>query len=176
MVYTYGQRPGDILLFMALGILLWGYFGGRFGSNRAWKRGNLAVLLVILGAIVHATLLWGREPGARKALLEPLQTLSLAKLYPELYREMLMNVFLFFPFGLAMGQLVPRSWGPGHRAALTVGLGALLSVLIEGAQYLWGLGIAETDDVLCNTLGAALGAMSLGTEALFRKRKEGKRS
>lgn len=87
-----------------------------------------------------------------------------------------MNVFLFFPFGLAMGQLVPRSWGPGHRAALTVGLGALLSVLIEGAQYLWGLGIAETDDVLCNTLGAALGAMSLGTEALFRKRKEGKKA
>lgn len=174
MVYTYGQRPGDILILMAFGILLWGWFAARYGSRRTWQRANLLVLLAILGAIVHATLLWGREPGERKALLEPLQTLRLAKRYPELYREMLMNIFLFFPFGLALGQLTPKKWGPGRRMALTVGLGALLSISVEGAQYLWGLGIAETDDVLCNTLGAALGALSLGAEALFRKRKEGK--
>ena len=108
----------------------------------------------------------------RLALLEPLQTLRLARLYPELYREMLMNVFLFFPLGLAACQLMPETWRPGARAAGALGLGLALSLCVETAQYLWGLGIAETDDVLCNTLGTALGTLSLGTGALFRKGKE----
>ena len=37
----------------------------------------------------------------------------------------------------------------------------LLSAVIEAAQYAFGLGRAETDDVLCNTLGALLGALAL---------------
>ena len=172
MSFTYGQRPGDVLCFMVLGVLLWGYLSARFGKGRAWRPVNGLLFLVMVGAILHATLFWGREPGERLALLEPLQTLRLARLYPELYREMLMNVFLFLPLGLAACQLMPETWHPGARAAGALGLGLALSLCVETAQYLWGLGIAETDDVLCNTLGTALGTLSLGTGALFRKGKE----
>ena len=176
MHFAYRQRPGDLLIFMALGILLWGWLSSRFGRKRSWTALNLTLLLVILAAIAHATLLWGREPGPRRALLEPLQTFRLARRYPELYREMFMNVLLFFPFGLAVSQLLPRKMGAAARMALTAVLGALLSMGVEGAQYYWGLGVAETDDVLCNTLGGAMGALCLGTEALFRKGKEEKRT
>lgn len=175
MTYTYGQRPGDLLILMSLGVLLWGALAARLGSRRVWRLANGLLLLAAMAAILHATLFWSRDPGERKALLEPFQTLRLARLYPELYREMFMNILLFFPFGLGLAQLLPKRWRPGARAALTLGLGAAFSVFVEGAQYLWGLGIAETDDVLCNALGAGAGALSLTAEALFRGTREGKR-
>ena len=175
ITYTYGQRPGDLLILMTLGVLIWGALAARLGSRRGWRLVNGLLLLGAIAAILHATLFWSRDPGERNALLEPLQTLRLAKLYPELYREMFMNVLLFFPFGLGLSQLLPGSWRISARLALTLGLGAVFSILVEGAQYLWGLGIAETDDVLCNTLGAGLGTLCLITEALFRREKEGKR-
>ena len=175
MTYTYGQRFGDLLILMTLGLLLWGGLASRWGASRLWRLANGMLLLAVTAAILHATLFWGRDPGERKALLEPFQTLRLARLYPELYREMFMNILLFFPFGLGLSQLLPRRWKPGARLVLTLGLGAALSLLVEGAQYFWGLGIAETDDVLCNTLGAGLGALCLKTEALFRSAGEGKK-
>lgn len=37
-------------------------------------------------------------------------------------------------------------------------MGALLfSVCVETIQYIGGYGLAEVDDVICNTLGAAIG-------------------
>ena len=175
MTYTYGQRPGDLLILMTLGVLVWGASAARLGSRRSWRLVNGLLLLGAAAAILHATLFWSRDPGERRALLEPLQTLRMAKLYPELYREMFMNILLFFPFGLGLAQLLPKGWRIGARLALTLGLGAAFSILVEGAQYFWGLGIAETDDVLCNALGAGAGALCLLTEALFRREKEGKR-
>ena len=34
--------------------------------------------------------------------------LTAARVQPELYREMLMNVFLFFPLGLTLSNALPR--------------------------------------------------------------------
>lgn len=172
MSFTYGQRPGDLLILMTLGILLWAWLSARLGERRVWRLGNLALLLAAVWAIVHATLLWSREAGERRALLEPFQTLRLAKLYPELYREMFMNILLFFPLGLTLPQVLSRG-SRAQRLALTVLLGVALSLLVEGGQYYWGLGVAETDDVLCNTLGTLVGTLSLPLQKLFRKEKRG---
>ncbi|WP_442973818.1 VanZ family protein [Ruminococcus sp. 1001136sp1] len=43
---------------------------------------------------------------------------------------------------------------------LCVVSGFLLSVVIESFQYCLCLGRAETDDVICNTLGCMLGVMA----------------
>ena len=61
---------------------------------------------------------------------------------------MLMNVFLFFPFGLSLTVLIGK-W--------SVLAAFLLSVTIEVWQYYAGTGLAQGTDVICNTLGCAIG-------------------
>ena len=99
-------------------------------------------------------------------------TLTAARQQPELYREMLMNVFLFFPLGLTLSNSLPRKWHRWLRIILTTLVGCALSAGIEYAQYRYALGLAETDDVICNTLGAFLGAASLLIAHAIEKHKE----
>lgn len=70
-----------------------------------------------------------------------------------------MNAALFYPAGLLLAELLPETWHSGRRFAVSLGALAGLSLLIELAQYRFGLGLAQTDDVLHNGLGAALGGM-----------------
>ena len=60
------------------------------------------------------------------------------------------NVLLFIPFGLLFPIKSAKSW-------FIVSAGALLSLAIETVQYVLVLGWCEVDDVICNTLGVALG-------------------
>ena len=75
----------------------------------------------------------------------------------ELLRTLWMNILLFVPGGLLLSALWPDSWH--KKAVLTIVLLSALSVGIERTQFHYALGLAETDDVLCNTLGAALGGL-----------------
>ena len=84
----------------------------------------------------------------------PFHTFVEAKLQPELYRAMLMNIFLFQPLGLSLPGLLPQK---KHPVARTILFALLLSVGIEVCQLSFGLGRCEIDDVIMNTLGAALG-------------------
>ncbi|MBO9192443.1 MAG: VanZ family protein, partial [Escherichia coli] len=84
-----------------------------------------------------------------------------ARKQSEAYRELLMNIFLFFPFGLTLSNALPQNWGRWRRIGLTVITGLLLSAGIEYIQYRFALGVAETDDVICNTIGAFIGSTSL---------------
>ena len=71
--------------------------------------------------------------------------------HPETLRTILMNVALFYPAGLLLGSLLSR-----RRLCLLLLLG-LFSLTIELSQFWLQLGFCEIDDVLHNTLGAALG-------------------
>ena len=112
------------------------------------------------GAILYATILT-RSEGSTGLLLTPFATFTAARQQPELYREMLMNVFLFFPLGLTLSNALPRKWHRWGRIALTTFIGCILSAGIEYIQYRYALGMAEVDDVICNTLGAFIGSASL---------------
>ena len=63
------------------------------------------------------------------------------------------NLVVFLPLGFAMPILGGRATRAWH-VALT---GALLSAGIELAQYELGRRVADIDDVLMNTTGAAVG-------------------
>lgn len=133
---------------------------------------NVILFCVSAAIILHATLL-SRTPGTYAAVLTPFAALAAARQQPELYREMLMNVFLFFPLGLTLSNALPRRWHHWLRiAALTTLTGCVLSAGIEYAQYRFALGMAETDDVICNTLGAFVGAASLLLAHAMEKHKE----
>lgn len=60
----------------------------------------------------------------------------------------LQNIIFFIPFGV----LVPRkNW----KIVLITAI--IFSTVIEIVQYIGGYGLAELDDVICNTLGAMVG-------------------
>ena len=132
---------------------------------------NFVLFCAAVIAILCATIL-NRTPGDYKPILTPFATFTAALQQPELYREMLMNIFLFFPLGLTLSNALPRKWHRWGRIALTTLVGCALSAGIEYTQYRYALGMAEVDDVICNTLGAFLGSTSLLIAHAIEKHKE----
>lgn len=151
-------------------LLLWPVLCQRVGERRRVLL-NTALACAATFIILYATIL-NRTPGNYELILTPFAALSAARQQPELYREMLMNIFLFFPLGLTLSNALPRKWHRWGRIALTTFVGCILSAGIEYTQYRYALGMAEVDDVICNTLGAFIGSTSLLIAHAIEKHKE----
>ena len=132
---------------------------------------NYVLFCAAVIAILYATIL-NRTPGNYELILTPFASLSAARQQPELYRAILMNVFLFFPLGLTLSNSLPRKWHRWGRIILTTFVGCILSAGIEYTQYRYALGMAEVDDVICNTLGAFIGSTSLLIAPAIEKYRE----
>lgn len=63
------------------------------------------------------------------------------------------NIAWFIPFGF----LLPYLTGQPKKIKWMVLLGLLLSFIIELAQFAFGTGISELDDLMLNTFGAFIG-------------------
>ena len=160
----------NIILAIVIAIVAWGYLRTKVQLRR-WTMANFVLFCAAVIAILYATIL-NRTPGNYELILTPFAALSAARQQPELYREMLMNIFLFFPLGLTLSNALPQKWHRWLRIILTTLIGCILSAGIEYAQYRYALGLAETDDVICNTLGAFLGATSLLAAHAIEKSRE----
>ena len=66
-------------------------------------------------------------------------------------KNLVCNVVMFMPFGF----LIP--WFSKWKGWKIIGAGCVLSITIEVLQYVSALGQMDVDDVILNTLGAALG-------------------
>lgn len=118
----------------------------------------LVILVITLGT---------REPsGSQDFCLIPF-----ASVYRYLHgqseklRESFMNLVLFYPLGLLLGSVTERK--------RIICIGFFLSFGIEMAQFIWKLGYAETDDVLHNTLGVAIGVfLMLWMRKKFKTKKK----
>ena len=168
--YIYSRSFISVITFMALALAAWGALPACVGARR-WRWGNFALVLLMTAAIFYATL-FSRAEGGTGLILAPFASLTAARQQPEIYREMLMNVFLFFPLGLTLSNAMPRKWLRWGRIALTTLVGCALSAGIEYAQYRCALGLAETDDVICNTMGAFIGSTSLLIAHAIEKSRE----
>lgn len=168
--YIYSRSFISVITVMVLALAAWGALPARVGARR-WRWGNLALMLLMTAATLYATL-FSRAEGSTGLILAPFAALAAARVQPELYREMLMNIFLFFPLGLTLSNALPRKWHRWGRITLTTLVGCALSAGIEYTQYRCALGLAETDDVICNTLGAFLGSTSLLIAHAIEKHKE----
>ena len=155
---------------MLILILIWAILCQHFKKKR-WAAINAVVFSLSTAVILYTTIL-SRASGDYKLILTPFATFTAARQQPELYREMLMNVFLFFPLGLTLSNALPRKWHRWSRIALTTLVGCILSAGIEYAQYRYALGMAEVDDVICNTLGAFIGSTSLLIAHAIEKSRE----
>ena len=131
-----------------------------------WKILNMALVVGMIIAILTATV--SSRGGVSELILEPLYSLRQIPNSPDLGRSMFMNIFLFFPLGLTLPFALPEKWN--SKALIAILFALTLSISIEFLQYYYHLGRAETDDVLCNTLGCAIGTLSYTLERkLFNK-------
>lgn len=153
---------------MFLLILLWSFLR-RFSKKRPqrniiWKFGNAMIFMGIFMIVVCLTI-YTRSGGDSEVILIPFHSFVEAKTQPEMYRSMLMNVFLFFPIGLSLPNILPEKWK--HPALIAIGFACIFSFCVEFLQYYYHLGRAEIDDVLCNTFGCAIGTLSYVIERKF---------
>lgn len=141
-VNIYVARPWVVVILALAAVFIWGLLG-RIVPRRVWKPvcGAAALLATVLVLWLTA---WNRTPSEEHVF-------TWAAAYTnEFFREMFMNAVLYVPFGLAACGLI-GPWG--------VLAGFLLSAGVEGWQYATGAGLAQGTDVLCNTLGAAVGML-----------------
>ena len=155
----YSKSLSSIVFAMLIALIVWGCLRNVV-RRRIWTIANLTLFAAAVLTILYATLV-NREPGEYDVILTPFAAFAAARKQPELYREMLMNVFLFFPLGLTLSNALPQRWRLWRRIAAATLAGCLLSGGIEYGQYWFSLGLAEMDDVICNTLGVFLGSVSL---------------
>jgi len=118
------------------------------------------VLLLWIAIITYATVFGRSTPTHNAISLIPFHSYREVQNggNPEILRSNFMNVILFYPSGLLTASLLPKKWPWWFRIILIVLLFAGLSVAIEYFQYSYGMGRAEIDDVIHNSLGALIGA------------------
>ena len=108
--------------------------------------GKKKVLIALYILIILCITLFSRRP---------METRIFRGLFWEIemgyWNNIIQNILLFIPFGFLIG---------GKRGIIA---GVLLSIGIELTQYIAVLGYCELDDVLNNTIGAAIGSL------LFKK-------
>ena len=99
--------PLYMVIFLMLALLIvW----AMLSPHKNWRKRTIinAVLCFITASIILYATILTRTSGDYELILTPFATFTAARRQPELYREMLMNVFLFFPLGLTLSNALPR--------------------------------------------------------------------
>ena len=152
MLNVYAWSYGSVGMAMLGSLIIWRILA-KYIRQDIWKVMNTAGAVVALLIILRFTVI-GRESSNEHCFM------VMAEYSGEFYREMIMNIFLYFPLGLMLGELT---------GCHVIWLAFLLSLGIESWQFAAGTGIAQGTDVLCNTLGACMGGMFL--KRIFFKKK-----
>lgn len=175
--YIYSRPLPQLIALVLVGMILWRRFREplwrRAGRPRLWWWVCLLLFLFWLFAALYATII-DRSEGTGEMILTPFWSYWEAFRpggNPEMLRANLMNVLLFLPGGLLLGELLPRRWS-WQKALLAFAFSLSLSVGIETAQALFELGLAETDDVIHNSLGGLLGSLPAALPCRFLEKVE----
>ncbi len=125
----------EIVILVALGLLAW-----LNRRDKQWLPTAYGVFLIL-----YITLL-RRAPGYNENIRLHL------KLWPNagVWAGNLLNLILYVPFGWTS-----QRWKPNRKRIVVAAF--ILSVGCEVLQYSTGRGMADVNDILFNTLGAAVG-------------------
>ena len=160
----YGFSVQEVVLLMGVGYISWLVLGVVCEQKsllwkRRWKLLNICFCIASIFVIFKMTLI-GRTPGERVVELRPFYTFATVSYNSGAYRTLLMNIFLFFPFGLTLPWGFAKSGNIKQKLVIDGLIGMGLSIAIESIQYCFGIGRAEMDDAICNTLGCLFGSTS----------------
>lgn len=162
-------------VFFLCTVLIWGAVESKASdiNEKRWRRMNILLTVISASAILYVTLL-NRTPSEDRLVLMPFHGLIEARERKEMYRSMTMNILLFVPLGLFIPPALPANGFFGktkRRLLITLAVSFLFSVSIEVIQLVFSLGRCETDDVICNLLGAFIGSLSFAFSSALKKRK-----
>lgn len=119
---------------------------------------GMIVALTTLKIFYRIGKLWRPErQHARDLELVPFDMFFSGKHWFYPLFETLGNISMFVPFGLMLYMVLPRS--RPRRILTVVVAGFLFSLAIEVAQYVFSVGRTDIDDLICNTIGAYVGAL-----------------
>lgn len=148
-----------IILLISIWTILEWLLSGRGGKvYLSWRYINIVLYVFSLFLILKMTIL-GRTVGNREIELLPFYTINTISDNSEAVRMIVMNIILFFPLGLTMPIALGRVKNTRRKWLLCIIVGLGISLSVEIIQYYFCIGIAETDDVICNTFGTLLGVM-----------------
>lgn len=174
--FTIYALPLYVVMFLIFaGITCWMVCGVLFTQKKlgSWRILNAFLCAISITIVVCLTLI-NRTENRSELVLRPFYSFIEARKQPEVYRSMLMNIFLFLPFGLTAPFAISNGEiGQKEEMATilyTVLFALAFSFLIEVLQYIYQLGRTETDDVICNVLGAVIGTLSFGLCERIRRR------
>ncbi len=125
--------------------------------RRSWNILLLASYIVVIG---YLTLMY-RESGSFQDKMELLWSYRTIFLDNSALADILKNIWLFIPLGAFLHRLCPK------KTVLLIPL--ILSILIEGIQYITNTGFCELDDVISNGLGGVIG---YGAGRLLQRMKD----
>lgn len=169
--FVYAQPlPRLAVLIVAALCIWWGVRGilwDRMRHPRIWRTAAIVLMILWIGVVLYLTLL-DRSGGERQVILRPFWSYQEAFALEnrrELLRVNFMNALLFLPGGLLLGEMVPRTWR-WRTVVLALVLFGVLSAAIESLQWVFALGMTETDDVIHNTLGGLLGSLPAAVRPL----------
>ena len=125
----------EIVILVALGLLAW-----LNRKKKSWFPTAYSVFLILYITILR------RVPGYNENIRLHL------KLWPNagVWAGNLLNLILYVPFGWTS-----QRWKPNRKKIAVAAF--MLSVCCEILQHFTGRGMADVNDVLFNTLGAAAG-------------------
>lgn len=148
-----------IILLISIWTILEWLLSGRGGKvYLSWRYINIVLYVFSLFLILKMTIL-GRTVGNREIELLPFYTINTISDNSEVVRMIVMNIILFFPLGLTMPIALGKVKNTICKWLLCIIVGLGISLSVEIIQYYFCIGIAETDDVICNTFGTLLGVM-----------------
>ena len=125
--------------------------------NKVTYVATYIILLLVSVTLIYNMTLYNRTEGIRFLNLVPFYSFVEAKIQPEMYRTMLMNVALFTPFGISCASLFKIRFSKKATTIITVIIAFWVSCIIEYCQYFFSIGLTQTDDIICNTFGALIG-------------------
>ena len=159
----YVMPLGKAIAMMFAAVVMWVLIKCMLHQNnkieRCWRWANKILCICACLLIVRMTL-WGRTPGQRILVLMPFHTLTTISYNDEAIRTMIMNIALFLPLGLTLPYVFGNVKDVRRKWIYCLLLGCGISIAVEAAQYCFALGQAETDDVICNTVGCGLGILA----------------
>ena len=128
---------------------------------------NILIFICITVTIIFYTLTNRSEKDERSIRLIPFKRLFIHKYAAP--KSIWLNAFFFFPYGLSLPYILSDKFK--RKVLITILSAACFSLFIEIMQYIFKLGHFETDDVIMNTFGAAIGSLSYIAAIKLRARR-----
>lgn len=153
--YIYGLPFTAIVVITAISLTAYTSIN-IFAPKKLCRVINLITLICITIAILFFTITNRTTSSDRATRLIPFASFKNAGF--GAYQSMWLNAFFFLPMGLSLPYLLPEKMK--RKVLSTILIATVFSMCIEVVQFIFKLGLCETDDVIMNTLGATIGTLS----------------